>query len=56
MILQSPPVWWSGLKGSRIKIPINFKTSPPVWWSGLKDDMADLWVVYECLHLCGGVD
>ena len=37
MILQSPPVWWSGLKAEEELPDIVQRWSPPVWWSGLKD-------------------
>ena len=37
MILQSPPVWWSGLKAKSLVDIDVAEQSPPVWWSGLKE-------------------
>ena len=36
MILQSPPVWWSGLKDKKSDKKNQGILSTPVWWSGLK--------------------
>ena len=56
MILQSPPVWWSGLKGPLYYYAGRINQSPPVWWSGLKVFYLERRFSGGSLHLCGGVD